>query len=739
MQFAAPLPWWLAVLVAAAVAAIAWFTYRRPPVPLTRPQRGLLMALRGLTLGAIVIFLCRPAVLVPPPAADVIVPVLVDVSRSMRVADVGGEMRATSAARIADALWPALSGRFKPELFGVGEGLTPLTADRLHADDRHSNLPGALDAIRARFRGRQIPGVILITDGASTTAIEPSAAPAAEGFPIYAVAIGSTEIRDREVVAVAAGDPRLDQASVDLQLTAVSHGFGRDPFEVRISANGVLVDSRTVTPAIDGSPVSELFTVSPDPVAGTVYTATIPPVSGEMVVENNAVSTLVSPAGRARRVLVLIGAPGYDHSFLLRALARDAGLELDTIVRKGRDESGRDTYLIQAAPTRARALAGGFPDSREALFAYDSLVLANVEGDSLTRAQLGLVSEFVAARGGGLVVFGTRSLSSRGFIGTALEEVLPLELDDRRGSTRRDSFDAEAAGPPHSVALTADGIRHPVMRLGASPSEVSRRWSLVPPLAGTTPLGAPRPGATVLAMTTTANGSVAPLVAVQRYGRGRSLVFTGEGSWRWRMLLPAADRTYESFWRQAVRWVAAPAPDPVAVEIRQTPEPGDIVDVSIDVRDSAFRGAVVATVAATLTGPAGELHALEARIDPASPGRFVAAFRPEQGGLYHVRVEARTPNTELGVADRWVLVGGADRELADPRVNIPYLERLARASGGQILTADQADTIPDLLATSTGSDAPPIFDDLWHQPWVFAALVLLLSAEWMLRRRWGLR
>jgi hypothetical protein len=29
--------------------------------------------------------------------------------------------------------------------------------------------------------------------------------------------------------------------------------------------------------------------------------------------------------------------------------------------------------------------------------------------------------------------------------------------------------------------------------------------------------------------------------------------------------------------------------------------------------------------------------------------------------------------------------------------------------------------------------------DLWHNAWSFAAIVLLLGAEWILRRRWGLR
>jgi RNA polymerase sigma factor (sigma-70 family) len=43
-------------------------------------------------------------------------------------------------------------------------------------------------------------------------------------------------------------------------------------------------------------------------------------------------------------------------------------------------------------------------------------------------------------------------------------------------------------------------------------------------------------------------------VLLQRFGRGRSMVFAGEASWRWRMLQSSTDRSYEFFWRQAARF-----------------------------------------------------------------------------------------------------------------------------------------------------------------------------------------
>jgi len=82
--------------------------------------------------------------------------------------------------------------------------------------------------------------------------------------------------------------------------------------------------------------------------------------------------------------------------------------------------------------------------------------------------------------------------------------------------------------PPHNkVMLTGEGEAHPIMRIGSSPDETRKIWAALPPLAASATLGGPRPGATILALTTAPGGGVFPVVAVQRYGQGRSMVFAG--------------------------------------------------------------------------------------------------------------------------------------------------------------------------------------------------------------------
>ncbi|MGE5243365.1 MAG: hypothetical protein ACM3SQ_03970 [Betaproteobacteria bacterium] len=741
MHFAYPVPWWAVALAAAAIGLVAFAEYRRPLVPLSRGRRGVLVALRAAVLALLLAFLFRPIVLMPPSASrDAVVPVLVDVSRSMRIADADSEPRlARAVGLLRQELLPALAGSFTPEVFAAGDGVAPARPDALRADATRSDLSDALAAIRDRYRGQRVAGIVLLSDGGDTG--RRSDAAAGSGPPVFAVGVGSPDgLRDREVLGVTAGDPRLDQASIDLHVSAISTGFGRAPFQLRVLANGDPVESRRVVPPADGSPVDEVFTVSPDPLNPTVYTVEIAADDREAVTENNARSVLVNPAGRKRRVLLVEGAPGFEHSFIRRELVRDPGLEVDALVRKGKNADGENTYFVQASAGRTPALLKGYPSRKEDLDVYDAIGIANVEADFFTRAQLQMTADFVAERGGGLVVLGGRSFEQRGLAGTPLEDILPVELNNRRGGLVRTSLDAgDAPAAPDKVVLTRDGETHPIMRLGGTVEATRKKWEALPALAASAPLGGPRPGATVLAVTAAPGGALYPVVAVQRFGQGRSMVFAGEGSWRWKMMMPSTDRSHEFFWRQAFRWLAGPSPDPVTVTPPESPEPGDTASVVVVARDAAYAPVSDATVTATETLPGGETRLLTLRRGAPGTGRYSAPVRFDQAGLFRIHAEARRGTTSLGTADRWFYVGGVEREFVNPRLNEGFLRRVARASGGRYVPAREAARVVSWLKASVPQNVTPTTRDLWHEPWAFAAVVVLLTGEWALRRRWGLR
>jgi len=744
VTFANLLPWWALGLVLAAIAAIAWSAYARFAVAPRR--RNALVALRFVTLVLLVLFLMRPVRTTLDGARDAVVPILVDGSRSMSIEDVdvdvgagpGGRRRIDRARDVVTGmLLPLLGPRFHAEVLTFGDGLALSSPANLGATARRSDLSGALAAVRERYRGRPIAGIVLLSDGGDTSGVD-----LRDGTPpVYAIGVGARTVgRDREVLSVTAAEAVFDDSRVDLAVSAVSHGHGTEPFALRLLENGRPVEVRRAAPAADGVPVREIFHVSPSRGAPTVYTIEIPETPGDLVPENNARSTLVQPPTRLRRVLFVEGAPGFEHSFLKRAWATDSGLEVDSVVRKGKNEQGADTFYIQASRSRSDALMTGYPKRAEDLFAYDALVLANVEATQLSRSELETTRAFVAQRGGGLLVLGARSFARQGLANTPLEEVLPLQLSDRGDA----ALPAVSSRGMNLVGLSPAGESHPVMQLAPALDETRKRWNAAPALASIFPLGGPRPGATVLAVTGGAGGAARALVAVQRYGEGRSMVFTGEAAWRWRMLLPSSDRSYETFWRQAVRWLALPAPDPIAIGLPAGASPGETLPLRIAVRNAAFVAQPDALVDVRVTAPDGRIEQLRAAVPSSAnvgedDGRYVARFRPDQPGVYRVSAEARRGSTTLGSASAALLVGGADLEMTDPRLNLQVLQRIALGSGGRVIAAGDGPALLEALSAGVPAARIAVTHDLWHNGWSFAVIVVLLGAEWILRRRWGLR
>jgi uncharacterized membrane protein len=382
-------------------------------------------------------------------------------------------------------------------------------------------------------------------------------------------------------------------------------------------------------------------------------------------------------------------------------------------------------------------LTSGYPPDPASLFTYDAVVLANVGGDQLTTAQLDATRDFVVRRGGGLLVLGAQSFLNRGLAGTAVEDALPVQLNRRMDA----AIPAGSTRAPNRAALTDTGREHPVTQLGATLEESRKRWEALPPLAGAAALGPSRPGASILA-TTTAGGASRPLIAVQRYGEGRSMVFAGEAAWRWRMMLPSTDRSYETFWRQAVRWLALGATDPVTVFPAPAVGPGDEVLIRMAVRDPAFEPLRDAEVNVRVSGPDGRVQELSGAAEAHEaddPAVFTATFIPEQPGLYRVAVDARRGGEAIGSATSSLLVGGADVEMSDPRLNTALLERLAAGTGGRVMQPAQLDDLVGALRAGAISTALASRRDLWHNAWSFVLIIGLLAGEWLLRRRWGLR
>ena len=199
------------------------------------------------------------------------------------------------------------------------------------------------------------------------------------------------------------------------------------------------------------------------------------------------------------------GRPGSSTVSSSARWASDPGLEIDSVVRKGKNEQGAETFYVQAAQSRSDSLATGYPSTREALFRYDALVLANVEAASVhARGARGDARASSAIAGAVCWCSGRGRSSARDSPDRCSRTLLPLELNAERGTVERTSGVPSAGrrAGVNRVALTPAGE-------AASRSCSSRREPTIRGSDGKPCRRLPRsrrsagrgPGASVLAVT----------------------------------------------------------------------------------------------------------------------------------------------------------------------------------------------------------------------------------------------
>jgi hypothetical protein len=254
-------------------------------------------------------------------------------------------------------------------------------------------------------------------------------------------------------------------------------------------------------------------------------------------------------------------------------------------------------------------------------------------------------------------------------------------------------------------------------------------------------VGDPKPGATVLAIDPTADvleGSNT-LLAIQRYGKGRSMAFTTASSWRWQMLMASEDRSHERFWQQMIRWLALSSPEQVTVTLnKDSYTEREPVTIAAQVVNERYEPVINASVVAQVTGPTGQTEAVDLEWSFGDDGAYRAEYHPKIGGMHHVDVSVRTPGTITARDQAGFSVAESAAEYTNPTLHADVLTRLASVTDGAYLPIDRAQELPDLITPVKQISSMVIERDLRDTPLLFAAVLLLLSFEWFLRRQRGL-
>ncbi|MGQ0735446.1 MAG: hypothetical protein ACT4QD_17555 [Acidobacteriota bacterium] len=731
------------VATAAAViaAGVAVASYRTTGARLRARDRVALAVIRVALVILLAACLFRPVLLVQAAVPQQnFLAVLLDDSRSMQIADHGGGPRAGFVRQEFGApergILKALSDKFVVRTFRFST-----TASRIDAEDdlsfagSQTRVGVALDGVRQELAGLPLAGVVLVSDGADTAEKalgESLLALKSQAVPVFTVGVGQeSQARDIQIGRVTTPRVALKGTTLMVDVLITESGFAGQTVKLDVEDEGRLVGSQQVPLPSDGSAATARvrFTVS-DP-GPRVFRFAIARQEGELITENNAREVMIDVRDRRERILYFEGEPRFEVGFIRRAVQEDPNLLLVVLQRTA------DNKYIRLGVDNADELVAGFPKTREELFAYRGLMLGSIEAGAFTGDQLRMIAEFVDRRGGGLLMFGGgRAFSEGGYAGTAVAEALPVELDP---SAREPQLARLTVRP------TRAGEAHGVTQIDATEAASAEKWSFLSTLEPkVTTLNAPhalKPGATVLLTGTDQARRDRPVLAFQRYGRGKAFSLVLQDTWLWQMhaAIAVEDMSHEYFWRQLLRSLVDGVPD--AVEPQATSdrvEPGDPISLRADVVDGSFVELNDASVVAHVTRPDGSILDVPMQWSGQRNGEYQASVPAAGAGRYEARIEATRAGTPLGETVAHVRAAPGEAEYFDATMHAATLRRIAEDTGGRFYTAQESHGMAEDLRYTARGVTMVEERELWNLPIVFILLVGLLCAEWGYRRAVGL-
>jgi uncharacterized membrane protein len=732
--------WLILALILIAFGALIYFLYIRPPYRISTSNRVGLAVLRTMLLLLLAFLLMRPVLVISsviPQSTSIAV--LADNSRSMQLTDENGRPRLDAIKELmvtGNTFIRGLESKFKVKTYSFADTTARIPdPQKLDGQGIATDLPGSLDMAVKDASGLPLSAIVVLTDGGSNTPRDLTAQLRdlrARNLPVFTVGVGSTQrFKDAEISRVTAPRRVLNGSAVSAEALIQASGYPSTRAIVAVSEDGKAIKSEPVELRGDeAQTVTVEFT--PATVGTHRYTFELKPLEGELTVENNAQESIIEVTDEHPKVLYIEGEPRWEYGKMRWSLTRnEKNLTLVSVLRSA------DGKFYRQGVESGQELESGFPRTIEELFAYQGIMLGSIEANFFSYDQLKMIEEFASKRGGGfLALGGSHAFDAGKFANTPIAAMLPLDLNDRID---------EPEMPPvvnFKAEMTTRGRTHAVTRLNEDRSLSAKAWEELPPITVLEVLPQIKPGATVIleGRSLTDKKRTVPLLAEERYGRGRTMVLTASDTWRWRMQMDAKNGSHETFWRQLLRYVVSTTPHPIEVQTeRDVYAAGDAVTLRGDVNDKKYEPIKEAQTLARITTPSGEKVEvpLTFGLNQGSTD-YRATYQPTADGLYKVELEARLKGEVVGRAQTSFFRTDRSREYFDARQNVELLRRVSSETGGKYYAYPQANELVEDISYLEGNNSERVSKDLWDMPFNFMLLVGLVAGEWFLRKRSGL-
>jgi hypothetical protein len=621
---------------------------------------------------------------------------------------------------------------------GGPESPVPMTLPK--AEGEVTDLTSALKFAAGDQNRAEKGAVVIFSDGQHNSGEAPTDSArilAGRNMPVFTVGIGSrVPPRDLAVIRTTVPDSVFFEDRVRGEIFLKEEVPPGQPFTVSVKDGDktvwerqLVTEGRNVRRVPFEFPVKELAEARlKDATNNAGYevlgaainlTTTVSGLDGDREASNNEGAVRFRAVTQKRKILIVDGRPRWETRYLRNLFERDEKWEVNAVVAGGTSDAG---FVRGDKP-------GTIPNDQKLLDSYDLVIFGEIPKVHFKDEELQWLSDFVSKRGGAMLFIDGARGNLREYGDTPLGPMLPVEWPAGataiRGNIKSLSL-SERAATLGAFALSGD--------LGAN----AETWRKLPPphwLSG----GQALPGSEVLIEAEVGGGKAAAAV-LRPFGAGRVYYQAFDESWRWRY--EVADLYHVKFWNQLASFVAeqpfAARDKYVQVDAGQlTYQPGEQADLRVRLRDISGKPVTDAAVSAVLFRDGTRVATIS--LSPDEGGLYRGKSAALEPGDYEMTVEsAAVPEGQLKAKTQFKVTARESLERTMLALNEDLLRQISVGSGGEYFREEKVDDLLAKLAPLSAGEVIETDTVLWQSWWWFSPVVLLLTIEWIIRKRAGM-
>ena len=557
-----------------------------------------------------------------------------------------------------------------------------------------SDIQGALRRISNRYEGRKFGGVLLVSDGIYNSGMSPLYS--SYSFPVYTLGVGDTSQRiDITIKNIAYNKIAYQGNRFPIRVEVLLKGLTDQTLAVSLSHKGNVIDRQTKQTG-DEQLVAFDFKPLADEQGIQRYDIQVATHPEEFNTQNNRASIFVEVVEGKKNILLIAAAPHPDIKAIRAAVEKNTNYQFTL-------------HIPGIAEAAADALR---PDKAD-------LVILHQVPDQRGRTRA-LFQQYLNSRTSVFIILGRQTdypMLSR--------QNVPMKIE----SAPRD-FDQVT--PVINPAFAGFVLESEVPSTFADYPPVSVPFARIQfPLSATVPLWQK------IGSVTTDK----PLLGIDVQQDRKVAVMLGEGIWRWR--LDEFDRTegsrsFDEFFGKLIQFMSTSDEKKrfVSYPIRQEFSDTEPVIFESQAYNEIFEPVYGNTVNIELTNEEGKKTRYTY---VTSPGNTRYQIGGVKEGVYRYLSTTEINGAREAAGGQFAVLAQM-AEIQNLTADFDLLRKLSAGTGGVFYKVSQVDAMKKDL---TASEATGVirteerYDSLINLKWIFWILLLMISAEWFLRKYFG--